>query len=180
MDWEYISMNTVVLSTIYDNFGLQDFPWVLLNCMSDTEFFTKYEKVIVPILLQKEENESLELISRKVGKTMADLMKTCYPRIIAGLVPCFAADLSDGLADREMQVANRLHSKLEQILSKDTITYLLNCQLDMVIVSIMRMLFDPQHFVELCGVTRESSSDPDPPYFNISTIQKSLLYLQVS
>ncbi|PNF41119.1 hypothetical protein B7P43_G05975, partial [Cryptotermes secundus] len=134
--------------------------------------------MIVPILLQREENESLELISVKVGKTMADLMKTCYPRIIAGLVPCFAADLSDGLVDREMQVANRLHSKLEQILSKDTITYLLNCQLDMVIVSIMRLLFDPQHFGELCGVARESSYDPDPPYFNICTIKKSLLYLQ--
>jgi hypothetical protein len=148
--------------------------------MSDTEFFTKYQEVIVPILLQREEDESLELMSRKVGKTMADLMKTCYARIIAGLVPCFAADLSDGLTDREVQVANRLHSKLEQILSKDTITYLLNRQLDMVIVSIVRLLFDPQHFGELCGVSRETLSDPDPPYFNISTIQKSLLYLQVS
>jgi hypothetical protein len=148
--------------------------------MSDTEFFTKYEEVIVPILLQKEEDESLQLMCHKIGKTMADLMKTCYPRIIAGLVPCFAADLSDGLTEREMQIANRLHTKLEQTLSKDTITYLLNCQLDLVIVSIMRLLFDPQHFNELCGVSRETSSDPDPPYFSISTIQKSLLYLQVS
>jgi hypothetical protein len=136
--------------------------------------------VIIPILLQREEDESLQLVSQKSGKTMPELVKTCYPRIIACLVPCFAADSSDGLKDVEVRIAKRLHVKLEQILSKDTITCLLNHHLSRVIVNIMRLLFDPQHFGELCGVSREMLSDPDPPYFNVSTILKSLLYLQVS
>jgi hypothetical protein len=173
-------MNTFIITTIYYNFAQQDFPWVLFDCTSDTEFFTRYQEVIVPILLQREEDESLELVSRKVGTTLAKLVELCYPRIIACWVPCFAADLSDGLKDMEVQIAKRLYRKLEQILHEDRITYHLNHQLDRVIFHIMRLLFDPEHFGKLCGVSKDTLSDPDSPYFSISTILKSLLYLQVS
>jgi hypothetical protein len=153
---------------------------VLFDCTSDTEFFSKYQEVIIPILLHREEDESLELVSHKVGKRVAELVEICFSRIIACCVPCFAGDLSDGLKDKEMQIAKRLYTKLEQILSLDRMTYLLNHQMDRVIFHIMRLLFDPEHFGKLCGLSKEISSDPDSPYFNISAILKSLLYLQVS
>lgn len=136
--------------------------------------------MIVPTLLQREDNESLELVSHKVGKTMAELVELCCPHIIACWVPCFAADPSDGLRDIEVRIAKRLYTKVEQILPEDRITYHLNHQLDRVIVHIMKLLFDPEHFGKLCGVSKEILSDPDSPYFSISTVLKSLLYLQVS
>lgn len=136
--------------------------------------------MIVPILLQREDDECLEIVSRKVGKTMAKLAELCCPRIIACCVPCFAADFSDGLKDMDVRIAKRLYTKLQQILPEDRITYHLNHQLDRVIVHLMRLLFDPEHFGKLCGVSKEILFDPDLPYFSISIITKSLLYLQVS
>ncbi|KDR18216.1 Serine-protein kinase ATM [Zootermopsis nevadensis] len=172
------NLNYILVHWRQQQYALQDFPWVLFDCISDTEFFTKYQEVIVPILLQREDDECLEIVSRKVGKTMAKLAELCCPRIIACCVPCFAADFSDGLKDMDVRIAKRLYTKLQQILPEDRITYHLNHQLDRVIVHLMRLLFDPEHFGKLCGVSKEILFDPDLPYFSISIITKSLLYLQ--
>lgn len=147
--------------------------------MSDTEFLTRYQEVIVPILLQREEAESLELVSRKIRKPVQNLVETCFARVTACVRTCLAAVQHDHLEDEEVQSAKRLSTRMTEILSENRVAYLLNHQLDRVIVSIMRLLFDPQHFVELCGVSRETLCDPDPPYFRISTILKSLTSLQV-
>jgi len=150
--------------------------------MSDTEFLTKYQEVIVPILLQREEADSqelVELVSRKTGKSIQDLFETCFARVTACVRTCLAAVQPDHLEDEEVQSAKCLNNRMTEILSENKVTYLLNHQLDRVIVSIMRLLFDPQHFDELCGVSRETLCDSDPPYFRISTVLKSLTSLQV-
>lgn len=146
--------------------------------MSDTEFLTRYQEVIVPILLQREEADSLELVSRKIGKSIQDLVETCFARVTACVRTCHAALQHDHLED-EVQSAKHLSTRMTEILSENRVSYLLNHQLDRVIVSIMRLLFDPQHFDELCGVSRETLCDPDPPYFRICTVLKSLTSLQV-
>ncbi|XP_069700137.1 serine-protein kinase ATM isoform X2 [Periplaneta americana] len=171
-------LNYILIHWQETQYALKDFPWVVFDCTSDTEFFSKYQEVIIPVLLRKEDNEALDLVSRKVGKMLAELVTVCYPRIIACQIPCFAASASDGLKDTETKIAKQLLTRLEQILTKDTITELLNQQLDKVIVNIMRLLFDPQHFSKLCGGCRETLSDPDPPHFKFTIIMKSLLYLQ--
>ena len=120
----------------------------------------------------------MNLVSTKIGKSVAELVKGCYPRIIACLLPCFTADESDGL--RELHLAKRLYPKLEKILTKEVINNLLTQQLDSVIVNILRMLYDEQYFDELCGGLREAMSDPDPLCFRYVTVKKCLLYLQVT
>jgi hypothetical protein len=147
--------------------------------MSDTEFLTRYQEVIVPILLQREEADSLELVSRKIGKSIQDLVEKCFARVTACVRTCVASVQPDHLVDEEVQSAKRLSTRMTVILSENRVTSLLNHQLDRVIVNIMRLLFDPQHFDELCGVSRETLCDPDPPYFRISTVLTSLMSLQV-
>lgn len=150
-----------------------------MDCMSDTEFLTRYQEVIVPILLQREEADSLELVSRKIDKPIQDLVETCFARVTACVRTCLAAVQPDHQEDEEVRSAKRLSTRMTEILSENRVTYLLNYQLDRVIVSIMRLLSDPQHFDELCGVSRETLCDPDPPYFRISAVLKSLTSLQV-
>lgn len=150
-----------------------------MDCVSDTEFLTRYQEVIVPILLQREDADSLELVSRKIGKSIQDLVETCFARVTSCVRTCLAAVQPDHLEDEEVRSAKPLSTRMTEILSENRVTYLLNHQLDRVIVSIMRLLFDPQHFDELCGVSRETLCDPDPPYFRISTVLKSLTSLQV-
>lgn len=147
--------------------------------MSDTEFLTRYQEVIVPILLQREKADSLELVSRKIDKPIQDLVETCFARVTACVRTCLATVQPDHQEDEEVRSAKRLSTRMTEILSEDRVTYLLNYQLDRVIVSIMRLLSDPQHFDELCGVSRETLCDPDPPYFRISAVLKSLNSLQV-
>jgi hypothetical protein len=157
---------------------LQDFPWTLLDCKSDTEFLTRYQEVIVPILLQREEADTLKLVSNKTGKSIQDLVETCFARVTACVRTCLAVVQPDHLEDEEVQCV-RLSTRMTEILSEKRVTCLLNRQLDRVIANIMRLLSDPLHFDELCGVTRETLCDPDPPYFRISTVLKSLTSLQV-
>lgn len=135
--------------------------------------------MIVPLLLQKEEAESLELMSCKIGKPIKDLVETSFARITACVMTCLAAIQSDCLKDEEVRSAEHLITRMREILSETTVAYLQSYQLDRVIVSIMRLLCDPQHFDELCGVSREMLCEPDPPCFGISAVLKSLASLQV-
>ena len=148
---------------------------MLLDCTSDIEFYRKYKEIIVPIFLQKDDDNSLGLVSTKLGEPVADLVKACYPRIIARLIPSFLVDESDELRD-----CKGLYRKLERILTKEVINDMLTQQLDGVILNIMRMLYDEQQFLELCGGSREALCDPDPVCVCYRTVKKSLLYLQVT
>ncbi|CAG2061751.1 unnamed protein product, partial [Timema podura] len=57
-------------------YQLQKFPWQLMGCVSITQFYRQYKDIIVPILLQREEEEeTLTHVSQKVGKNVRELVE---------------------------------------------------------------------------------------------------------
>nr|CAD7589957.1 unnamed protein product [Timema genevievae] len=164
-------------------YQLQKFPWQLMGCVSITQFYRQYKDIIVPILLQREEEEeTLTHVSQKVGKNVRELVEGCFPHSMACLLPYIASNDStdsSSITEAEKNTSKCLHNQLERILGGDAINTLITMRIDEVIVNVIRLLYDPRHFSELCGC-QMTLPEPIPPVLNHSMVMKVVEHLQES
>ncbi|XP_068082647.1 serine-protein kinase ATM [Anabrus simplex] len=121
--------------------------------------------------------------TKRLDEMVADIERVpedCYPRIMARLVPCFsfggAGDV-DGVLQQDVKAAKLVYTKLESILTEGQIKALLRQHLDVLVVEVMHLVYDPTHFSKLCG-SEEVMPQPDLPFFTANVAVKSLEYLQ--
>lgn len=53
----------------------QDFPWTLMNCSSEKEFYLKWKHSVVPVLLYRNNMNLFEEITNKLQISSSDLIK---------------------------------------------------------------------------------------------------------
>ncbi|XP_047109240.1 serine-protein kinase ATM-like [Schistocerca piceifrons] len=158
-------------------YQIQEFPWLLLECSSEADFYTTHLKTIVPILFFNRDLDIIEELCLKVGKDLKLVTEVCSPYIIGHLLPIFTMKNSKEMYNYNIFNAEQLLKQLEKILSEDQVKCLLSENMDIVIVTIFRLLFDVGTVTALCGYT-SSLPEPAPPTIKSQQMLDTLEYLQ--
>ncbi|XP_049947955.1 serine-protein kinase ATM-like [Schistocerca serialis cubense] len=158
-------------------YQIQEFPWLLLECSSEADFYTTHLKTIVPILFFNRDLDIIEELCLKVGKDLKLVTEVCSPYIIGHLLPIFTMKNSKEMYNYNIFNAEQLLKQLEKILSEDQVKCLLSENMDIVIVTIFRLLFDVGAVTALCGYT-SSLPEPAPPTIKSQQMLDTLEYLQ--
>ncbi|XP_049852036.1 serine-protein kinase ATM isoform X1 [Schistocerca gregaria] len=158
-------------------YQVQEFPWLLLECSSEADFYTTHLKTIVPVLFFNRDLDIIEELCLKVGKDLKLVTEVCSPYIIGHLLPIFTMKNSKEMYNYNIFNAEQLLKQLEKILSEDQVKCLLSENMDIVIVTIFRLLFDVHTVTALCGYT-SSLPEPAPPTIKSQQMLDTLEYLQ--
>ncbi|XP_072019634.1 serine-protein kinase ATM-like [Amphiura filiformis] len=172
---------------LQEEYLLSEFPFSLLGCVSEGDFYSKYHTVIIPDMVADNNLDLVQAISDKLNFDPADLIRHSFPQSIAQIIPMYAHTRSagggGGDADQESQKVRKGKAiiclkSLSDIFGQEVIDGLIQSNLDQIVVALLSMLYEPHtDDSDLAQFTSDNDPEPNPPFFNSYTVRATMDYL---
>ncbi|XP_017776533.1 PREDICTED: serine-protein kinase ATM [Nicrophorus vespilloides] len=163
------SLDYLLLQWITKGFSLKKFPYTLLGCLTDSNFYNTYMSSILPILFNEKEETDFENICEKIGCSVQNVIKEAYPFVkIRSLVE---SNLEDSKLN---EVINR---RLTKYLPEDDRKQLIENRIDDVFIAAIQFVFDMDDFKIIFNMDY-CLPLPDTTHVDIAGFQNILTLLQ--
>ncbi|KAF2897556.1 hypothetical protein ILUMI_08624 [Ignelater luminosus] len=161
-----------------NNYAFTDFPYILLGCTSEMEFYAKYTTVMIPVLIANNVRLLTDICNYH-GESIQRMIEMSYPNIMARCLLISTAELltNNTISEEMSEYKNKCLTNLLSICDNDQLKGLLVTKLDTVIKSILQLCFDPKdvqnRFSLNCALP-----EPQPPFFSVETVLETINHIQ--
>ncbi|XP_069939528.1 serine-protein kinase ATM isoform X3 [Cherax quadricarinatus] len=155
---------------------IANFPACLIECNDPEIFLNEHKNILLPILFEFDQNNSIDNLARICGKDVNELYIQNFPALMAHILPYVAAEHDDSqvnqLPKSKMQAAKKHYKWLERSLGNEVFSRLVDQHVGDIMLSLLKIVHDNDPIVQ-----NEVIVLPNPPYFSPAVIQNTLEFL---
>ncbi|XP_022251192.1 serine-protein kinase ATM-like [Limulus polyphemus] len=160
---------------LQQHYSLSQFPFSLLDCQSEKDFYKAYYWILLPLLFNNQDLTAVQTVGEKVSQNWTELLKKCLSQILAYIFPWFGISERDPTAKEKQQQAVRGHRLLEDTLTKKVMESIL--ELDQVIIHLLSTLQEDQSDFDEYDIIVQCIPPANPPCFSANVLRETWKYL---
>lgn len=162
-----------------NHLGMAKFPYQLLDCSSEMDFYMKYPKVCLPFLMLTKHEIGIEanLIRQMGDQWLSAELKQCVLKLMVHILPYFAVShyqVHDEKMQKKVEISSEHYKLLLKHISKEDIEQNIQKRLSEQVVEILLCLEQKRNRPNV------SDPSPNPPFYSYNVIMATLNFLTVS
>ncbi|XP_076381605.1 serine/threonine-protein kinase tefu isoform X2 [Megalopta genalis] len=174
-----IENNLSYLVTYWYNskYSSEPFPWQLVQCTSEEQFYKTYINMLAFIKFQSFKLSNVTSLCHYVTLSFQQIIENIFPQILTWLLYCI--NEHDGSTKKQLasKIFHKLISNEEEFIEVKKFSILFNEKFEETLICIIGRLHDEDYVQETLGV-QVSFAMSNPPHFKHGAVKVCLKYME--
>ncbi|XP_078038484.1 serine/threonine-protein kinase tefu [Augochlora pura] len=171
------NLSYLVTSWYNSKYSSESFPWQLVQCASQEQFYDTYINMLAFIKFQSLELSNVILFCNNVTLSFQEIVENIFPQILTWLLYC----INEHEGSSRKQLARRIFHNLirnqKEFIEIKKFSNLFNEKFEETLICVIERLHDEDYVNETLDV-QVSFPMSNPPHFKYETVKTCLKYME--